>query len=162
MLRSPPVLLVLVLACVPVGIGAASRLWSALASDWNATPDTVALVTGVLSALIGAVGSVAGGAIAVRFGRWIAFLGAGGLMALIALVMAASPRAPEVYVAGVLLYALMFGLANAGFGSVVLHAIGRRAASAKIATFWSLGNVPTVYLVAFDGWMYDHFGAREC
>jgi MFS family permease len=159
MLRSRPVLFVVVLVCTPVGIGAASRLWSAVAPDWSATPDTVALVTGVLSALVSAVGSVTGGAIAVRFGRWWAFFGAGALMALVALVMAASPRTPGVYVVGVLFYSFTLGLATAGFLSVVLHAIGRGAASTKFSIFWSLGNVPTVYMIAFNGWMHDHFGA---
>jgi MFS family permease len=159
MLRSPPVLLVLVLACAPIGIGAAGRLWSSVAPDWRATPDTVALVTGVLSALVTAAGSVAGGAIAVRFGRWWAFLGAGALMAFVALLMAASPRTPSAYSLGVLFYAFTMGLAAAGFMSVVLHAIARGAASTKFAIFWSLGNIPTVCVIAFDGWTHDRFGA---
>jgi MFS transporter, PAT family, beta-lactamase induction signal transducer AmpG len=159
MLKSAPVLLVVGLSVVPIGIGAASRLWSAVAADWSATPETVALVTGVLSALMSVAGSVLGGSIAVRFGRWIAFLGAGGSMALVTLVMAALPRTPEIYVAGVLLYAFTMGLSFAGFGSVVLHAIGRGAASTKFAIFQSLGVVPAVYLTPFDGWTHDHFGA---
>jgi MFS family permease len=159
MMRSPSVLLVLVLANTPIGIGAAGRLWSAIAPDWHAAPETVALVTGVLSALMSAAGSVVGGAIAVRFGRWWAFLGSGTLMACVALVIAVSPRAPAAYSMGVAFYAFTVGLAYAGFLSVVLHAIGRGAASTKFAIFWSLGNVPTVYMTAFDGWMYDRFGA---
>ena len=159
MLKSAPVLLAIGLSFVPIGIGAAGRLWSAIAIDWSATPETVALVTGVLSALISAAGSVLSGTIAVRFGRWIAFLGGGGVMALVTLAIAALPRTPEIYVAAVLVYAFTTGLANGGFGSVVLHAVGRGAASAKFAIFWSLSNVPTVYLTAFDGWAHDHFGA---
>jgi hypothetical protein len=79
-------------------------------------------------------------------------------MALIALVIVAAPRMPEVYSAGVLFYAFSWGLANAGFMAIVLHAIGRGAASAKFAIFWSFGAVPTVYMTALDGWMYDRSG----
>jgi len=159
MLRSPSILLVIVLVSSPIGIGAASNLWSAIAPDWRATPDTVALVTGVLSGLVSAVGCVAGGWIADRFGRWWVFFGSGALMALVALVMAAAPRTPDAYSAGVLLYALSAGLAYAAFSAVVLHAIGRGAASSKYAILSSFGNLSLVYMTAFDGWMYDASGA---
>ena len=63
-----------------------------------------------------------------------------------------------VYAAGVLVYAFSLGLANAGF-SRRASAIGRGAASAKYAILSSLGNVPLVYMTAFDGWMHDRAGA---
>ncbi len=159
MLRSPSVLFVLILSTAPIGIGAAAFLWSAVAPEWRATPNTVALMTGVLSGLTSAVGCVIGGSIADRLGRWWAFFGAGAVMALVALVMAAAPRTPDVYSAGVLFYAFSMGLAWAGFSAVALHATGRGAASAKFAIIGSLANVPNVYMTAFDGWMYDRSGA---
>jgi hypothetical protein len=102
---------------------------------------------------------VVGGFIADRLGRWWTFFGAGALMALVAIVMAVAPRTPAAYGAGVLSYALSLGLANAGFSAIVLHVIGRGAASAKYAILSSLGNVPFVYMTAFDGWMHDRSGA---
>ena len=159
MLRTPAVLLTLVLVTSPIGSGAAAYLWAAVAPDWRATPNTVALFTGALSGLVSAVGCVVGGSIADRLGRWWAFFGAGTLMALVALVMAAAPRTPNVYSSGVLFYAFSMGLANAAFSAIVLYAIGRGAASAKYAILSSLGNVPVVYMTAFDGWMHDRSGA---
>jgi PAT family beta-lactamase induction signal transducer AmpG len=158
MLRRPPMLLAIFLVVSPIGVGAAANIWAAVAPDWHATPDTVALVTGVLSAVVGGVGSVAGGLVADRLGRWWAFFGSGALMALVALIMVATPRTPTVYSLGVLIYALSLGLANAAFTAIVLHAIGRGAATTKFAILGSLGNIPVVYMTAFDGWMHDQWG----
>jgi MFS family permease len=159
MVSSPAVLVTLVLLASPIGIGGASNLWSAVAPDWRASPNTVALMTGALGGLVSAAGCVAGGFIADRLGRWWAFFGAGTLMALVAIVMAVTPRTPAAYGAGVLSYAFSLGLANGGFSAIVLHVIGRGAASAKYAILSSLGNVPFVYMTAFDGWMHDRSGA---
>ena len=52
MLRTPAVVLTLVLITSPIGIGAAANLWAAVAPDWRATPNTVALFTGALSGLV--------------------------------------------------------------------------------------------------------------
>jgi predicted MFS family arabinose efflux permease len=159
MLRSPAVLVTLVLLASPIGIGAATNLWSAVAPDWRATPNTVALITGALGGIASVIGCIAGGWIADRLGRWWAFFGSGTAMAAVAIVMAAAPRTPAVYAAGVLCYAFTLGVANAGFSAIVLHVIGRGAASAKYAILSSLGNLPPVYMTAFDGWAHDRFGA---
>ena len=158
MLYSPAVLVTLVLLASPIGIGAATNLWSAVAPDWRATPNTVALITGALGGLASAVGCIVGGSIADRLGRWWAFFGSGTLMALVAIVMAAAPRTPSAYSAGVLCYGFSLGLANAAFSAIVLHVIGRGAASAKYAILSSLGNLPLVYMTAFDGWVHDRAG----
>jgi hypothetical protein len=102
---------------------------------------------------------VAGGFVADRLGRWWAFFGSGTLMALVAIIMAVAPRTPGIYSAGVLCYAFSLGVANAGFSAIVLHVIGRGAASAKYAILSSLGNLPFVYMTAFDGWLHDRLGA---
>ncbi len=111
MLRSPVVVLAIVLILSPIGVGGASYLWSAVAPDWRATPNTVAIVTGLLGALVSAATCVIGGWVADRFGRWPAFFGTGALLATVALIMAGLPRTPETYVFGVVLYASAFGLA---------------------------------------------------
>jgi PAT family beta-lactamase induction signal transducer AmpG len=79
------------------------------------------------------------------------------LMALVALAMAAAPRTPNQYAAWVLFYAVSLGMANASFSAIVLNAIGRGAASTKYAIMSSAGNVPCVYMTAFDGWAYDRW-----
>ena len=158
LLRSAIPLFTIVLVCSPVGAAAMNNLWSAVASDWRASANTVALVTGVLNGVLSVIGCVVGGWIADRIGRWWAYLGSGGALALVALVMAAIPRTPLTYSCGVLAYVFFGGVAYAAFSAVVLFAIGRGAASTKYATLSSLGNLPVVYMTAADGWAHDWFG----
>ena len=56
-------------------------------------------------------------------------------------------------------YAASTGWAWAAFSALLLYAIGRGAASTKYATLSSLGNLPTTYMTAFDGWVHDRSGA---
>lgn len=159
LLRSPIALFAIVLVSSPVGAGAASNLWSAVAPDWRASADTVALVTGALSGVASAIGCVLGGWIADRVGLWWSYFGAGVFMAVVATAMAAAARTTSVYSAGVLLYAVATGMAYAAFSAALLHVIGRGAASTKYATLASLGNLPVAYMTAFDGWVHDRSGA---
>jgi len=71
-----------------------------------------------------------------------------------------SAYVPLSYIIGVLCYAFTFGMANAGFSTIILHAIGKGMASTKYALISSLGNIPTVYLTAFNGWMHDAYGIK--
>ena len=158
MLRVAIPLFTIVLVMSPIGSGAMNNLWSAVAPDWHASPDTVALVTGVLNGVVSAVGCVVGGWIADRVGRWWAYLGSGAAMALVTMIMAATARTPFVFSSGVIAYAFFGGLAYAAFSAVVLFAIGRGAASTKYATLSSLGNLPVIYMTAFDGWVHDRSG----
>jgi MFS transporter, PAT family, beta-lactamase induction signal transducer AmpG len=158
MLRSPILLFTIVLVMSPIGAGAMNNVWSAVAPDWRADPNTVAIVTGVLNGVLSVFGCVAGGWIADRVGRWWAYFGSGTVMALVTIVLAAAPRTPTAYSSGVLAYAFFGGAAYAAFSAVVLFAIGRGAASTKYATLSSLGNVPVVYMTAVDGWVHDRFG----
>jgi MFS transporter, PAT family, beta-lactamase induction signal transducer AmpG len=160
MVRIPVVLFVLILLLMPIGTGAASNLWSAIAADWKTTADMVALVTGILSGLVSAIGCVAGGFIADRHGVWFAYLGSGGVCALVTIIMAVMPYEPFVYIGGVLAYAFALGLLNAAFSAVVLFAIGKKNAATKYSLLSSLGNIPVVYMTAFDGWTHDRFNSK--
>ena len=159
LVRSPIALFTMVLIISAAGAGAAGNLWSAVAKDWHATDDTVALVTGVLSGVVSIVGCIIGGWTADRVGRWWAYLGSATIMALVAVAMALAPRTPAAYGTGVLLYMFSLGLTNAAWSAVVLFAIGRGAAATKYALLSSLGNLPVVYMTAFDGWVHDRSGA---
>jgi len=159
LVRSPIVLLTTALVMCPLGAAGASNLWSAIAPDWHATPNTVALATGVLSSIASFAGCVAGGYMADRLGRWWTYFIAGTFMAVVAIVMAAAPRTPAHYSVWVLSYAISLGMANASFSALVLNAIGRGAAATKYSIMSSLGNVPCVYMTALDGWAYDRWHA---
>ena len=158
MVRSTIPLFTIVLIMSPIGSGAMNNLWSAVAGDWRASPDRVALVTGLLNGAVSAIGCVIGGWIADRVGRWWCYLGSGVALAAVASALAIAPRTPFVYSVGVLSYALFCGMVYAAFSAVVLFAIGRGVASTKYATLSSLGNIPVVYMTAIDGWLHDRFG----
>lgn len=69
MLRSPIILLAIFLFASPVGIGAATNHWTAIAEDWGAQTNWVTLFI-ILSNLAGAVGCLIGGWFADNVGRW--------------------------------------------------------------------------------------------
>lgn len=160
MIRIPIALFVVVLVCLPIGTGSMGNLWSAIASDWKTDANTVALVTGVLSGLISAIGCVAGGFIADRLGVWKAYLGLGFIYALMVSGMTLFPLEPYVYITGVLLYALISGLCYAAFSALVLFAVGKKNAATKYSLLSSLGNIPVVYMTAFNGWAHDKYNSK--
>ena len=160
MLKVPVALLVIFLMLLPIGTGAAANLWSAIAKDWHTNADIVALVTGILSGFVSAVGCVVGGFIVDRWGNWIAYLGSGIVCALVTFIMAIMPLQPYVYIAGVLAYTFGIGLVNAAFTSVILFAIGKRNVATKYSLLASLGNLPVVYMTAFDGWAHDKYNSK--
>jgi MFS family permease len=136
-----------------------TMLWSAVAPAWGATPDHVAVATGAGFGLISAAGCVTGGWVVDRMGRWWVYFGAQVLMAGVAVGMAAAPRTPQIYTAGLLCYAFATGAGYAAFSAVLLHAIGQGAAATKGGILRSLGNVPVSYMTAVDGWAHDRWGA---
>ena len=149
-----------ILLMMPIGTGAAANIWSAIGKDWNTNADTVALITGVVSGLVSAVGCIAGVFIIDRWGNWVAYLGSGILCALVTFIMAILPMQPAVYIGGVLTYTFGIGLINAAFTSVILFAIGKKHVATKYSLIASLGNLPVVYMTAFDGWAHDKFNSK--
>ncbi len=157
--RSRIGLLALILCVLPIGSGAASGLWSAVADDWRASANTVAVVTGVLGGIVSALGCLAGGWICDRMNRKTAYALYGVLQALCALAMAAAPRTEAMYVVFTLVYAFITGLTYAGFTAFVLEAMGKGAAATKYNVFASLSNTPIYYMTRIDGWAYGRWGA---
>ncbi|MCG2590953.1 MFS transporter [Rhodohalobacter sulfatireducens] len=144
----------------PVGVGAASGLWSSVAFNWEVNADNIALIVGVFSAFASVIGCIIGGWIADRFGRWTAYFGAGCFMALISFIMYLAPNSPIVFNISVLVYAVSIGVAYAAFSAVVLHAIGKGMAATKYALLSSFGNISPVYMTALNGWVYDGYGIK--
>jgi len=160
MLRTPLSLYVIIFLLMPVGTGAVSYLWSAIAQDWRADADTVALVTGLLSGGASAIGCLLGGWMADRKGIWFAYFGCGLVSAIIALCMAFLPMQPIVYITGVLAYAIATGMIYAAFTALVLFATGKKHVATRFSLLCSLGNLPVVYMTAFNGWMHDKYDSR--
>ncbi len=156
--RSRPGVLALVIVFLPIGTGAASNLWAAVADDWQATANTVALVTGVLGGIVAMAGCLAGGYLCDRMDRKSAYVLYGVLQAACAVAMALAPRTESMYILFTMLYALITGLTYAGFSAVVLEAIGLGAAATKYNVFASLSNMPIAYMTVVEGWARTRWG----
>jgi len=152
-------MLALLICFLPIGSGAAQNLWAAVADDWHASADTVALATGIFSGVVSALGCLAGGYGSDRIDRKLAYALYGLLMALSTIAMALAPRTEAMYVVFTLVYAFIQGLTYAGFTAVVLEAIGLGAAATKYNVYASLSNMPIAYMTVIDGWAHGRWGA---
>ena len=150
--------LALFLCILPIGSGAASNLWAAVAGDWSTTAGTVALVTGVLGGGLSAAGCLAGGWICDYMDRKAGYVLYGVLQAACAAGMALAPRTQPMYVFWTCLYAVITGLTYAGFTAYTLEAIGTGAAATKYNLFASLSNTPIYWMTLVDGWAYARRG----
>jgi len=157
--RSRTGYLALLLVFLPIGSGAASNLWAAVADDWQASAHTVELVTGTMSGIVSAFGCLIGGYICDRFNRKYTYVAYGLLLASCAFAMALAARTEARYVEFTMVYAFVNGLGYAGFSAVTLEAIGRGAAATKYNLFASLSNIPIAYLTAMEGWAHTRWGA---
>ncbi|HTQ01522.1 MAG TPA: MFS transporter [Casimicrobiaceae bacterium] len=151
--------LALLICFLPLGTGAASGLWSAVADDWHASADTVALVTGVASGFVSAAGCFIGGWICDRMDRKYAYGLFGVALAVCAVLMALAPRTEPMFVIYTTAYSLLSGFSYAAFSAVVLEVIGRGAAATKYNLFASLSNMPIAYMTVVDGWAHTRWGA---
>jgi MFS family permease len=152
-------ILALLICFLPIGSGAASNLWAAVADDWHAGANTVALATGVFSGIVSALGCLFGGYGSDRMDRKTAYALYGLLMALSTVAMALAPRTETMYVVFTLIYAFIQGLTYAGFTAVVLETIGLGAAATKYNLYASLSNMPIAYMTLVDGWAHSRWGA---
>lgn len=157
--RSRAGYLALLVVFLPIGSGAASNLWAAVADDWHASAQTVALVTGAANGVFSAFGCLIGGYLCDRFDRKYTYVFYGLLLALCAVGMALAARTELSYIEFTLGYAFVNGLGYAGFSAVTLEAIGQGAAATKYNVFASLSNMPIAYLTALEGWAHTRWGA---
>ncbi len=150
--------LALVLCFLPIGSGAAGGLWSAVAGDWHASANTVAIVTGVVGGILAALGCLMGGWVSDRLHRKTAYALYGGLQALCAIAMAIAPHSELNYIIFTSVYAVITGLTYAGFTAVVLEAMGLGAAATKYNAFAALSNMPIYYMTEIDGRAHARWG----
>jgi MFS transporter, PAT family, beta-lactamase induction signal transducer AmpG len=157
--RSRGGFLALLVCFLPIGTGAAANLFAAIADDWRASANTVALVTGALGGIASAAGCFLGGYLCDRMDRKTAYWVFGLAQAACALAMAFTPRTGAMYVIFVTLYWVITGFTYAAFSAVVLEAIGHGAAATKYNVFASLSNTPIAYMTLVDGWAHTRWGA---
>ncbi len=144
---------------LPLGTGAASGLWSAVAGDWSASVDAVALVNGVWSGVLAGVGCLVGGFFCDRMDRKWSYAVFGLMQAACAVAMALAPHTQLMYIVFTLLYSVTAGLTYASFSALTLEAIGVGAAATKYNLLASLSNFPIQYMTLIDGSAHTHWGA---
>jgi MFS family permease len=145
---------------LPIGVGSAQNLFSAIANDWHASANTVALVTGMLSGVISMVGCIAGGVICDKMDRKTAYCVFGVLLAVCAAGMAVAPRTEWMFVTFTSLYNFTMGFCYAAFGAVVLESIGTGAAATKYNLLAAFSNGPILYQTLIDGWGDKYWGTN--
>lgn len=160
MIKLPVALFVMILIIMPIATGAMANLWSAVANDWKTDANTVVLVTGLLCGGVSALGCIAGGFIADRWGVWNAYFGSGVICAAVTVLIAVMPYHPVVYIVGVLTYGFCTGLMYAAYTAMLFFVIGKKHVATKYSLLSSLGNLPVVYMTTFDGWTHDQYGSR--
>ena len=151
LLKSRKGLLAFVAMSLPISVGAMTQLWSAVAGDWHASANWVALINGLLGGVITMVGCILGGWLCDRMSRMLAFNLFSLVTCVCALAMAFSPRTQEMYIVYVGIYMLLTGFCYAAFGAVVLEAIGTGAAATKYNLLAGIANGPIMYLSWLDG-----------
>jgi len=160
-LKSKNGILAMLLCFLTLGTGAANNLWSAVAKDWHASADVIAVVTGVVGGLLSALGCMIGGWLCDRMSRRNAYLIFGLISAACASGMAYSPRTEMMFILWTSAYAVALGLCYAGFTAFTLEAIGKGAAATKYNIFAALSNSPIYLMTYVVGIAYTHGGARS-
>ncbi len=157
--RSRAGYLTLILFFLPIGTGAASNLWAAVAGDWRATADTVALVNGLLGGFISMAGCIVAGYLCDVMDRKTGYAAFSILMAAVAVGMAIAPRTPEMFVVFTCTYAFVTGFCYAAFTAVTLETIGKGAAATKYNLLACLSNMPITYMTLIEGHAHKRWGS---
>jgi MFS transporter, PAT family, beta-lactamase induction signal transducer AmpG len=151
------------LACfimlLPIGSGGLTSLWAAVAKDWGAGADEVALVGGLLSGVVTIPGCILGGWLADRMDRKRAYCLFGIGLAAVAVAMVFGPRTPTGFLVFACIYNLVVGFCYGAYSAVTLEAIGKGAAATKFNLISSISNVPVLLVTLVDGWAETRFGA---
>ncbi len=156
--RSRAGYLALILMILPIASGAAP--WSAIAGEWGAGADLVALVNGVVGGLASAAGALVGGYVCDRLSPARAYCVFGLIAGLIAVAMAWWVRSPEAFVVFTLGYSALIGCGFAAYSAIVLQAIGQRSAATNFNLMAAVSNVPIALMTTFDGWVHDRYGTN--
>jgi hypothetical protein len=143
-----------------MGLGASNQLWSAVAGDWLASANVVALVTGVLGGLVSIPGSLLGGFLCRKLHIRGVYLGASVACALLLVAMAASPHTPTSFVIFTLASAFTLGTTWGALSSVTFACIGYEGAATKAALLGSFANIPLAACVPLVGWAQSKFGSN--
>ncbi len=146
----------------PVGSAAVVNLISGVGPDYHASGVEVMWISGVAGGLLTALGSLAGGFVADRMNRMLAYVLGGAFAAVFAVYLAFGGANPWTYGAGYSGYAIAAGFSYAVFTALVLEVLGdnRHAAGTAYSLLNASGNLPLVYMTWLDGQGYQRWGFK--
>jgi len=150
--------LALIIMVLPLASGAMP--WAAVASEWRASGDLVALVNGIGGGLAAMVGATLAGWVCDRMDPKRAYCLFGLLVGFTAAAMTFLPRTPMIFTVFVLLYNATVGMGYTGYAAIVLQAIGKKSAATNFNLMAALANAPIAVMSTFDGWVHDRFGTN--
>lgn len=151
--------LALIAVVLPIGLGAAAGLLPAVAGDWGASANLVALVTGMLGGLVAVPGCIAGGYLCARFPPRIVLMTAGLACAVGEAAMALAPHTPALFAGFVLVNNLLLGVAWASVSGVIFEVLPSVGAATVGSVLVSAGNVPAVTMTALVGLVQTRQGS---
>jgi PAT family beta-lactamase induction signal transducer AmpG len=163
----------MIICLSPVGAGALTNLFSALARDYApdaaAAEHLVVVVAGIFGGVANMAGALLGGVLADRMNRRLAYAVCGALAAFCAVGMLVAPATPGAFTAGCLAYYVANGLCYAIFYAFVLELVGKGANGAgggapstvttQLALYIGAANLAPAYVTWFDGWGYERLRA---
>ena len=146
----------------PMASGAAIGLLTGLARQYHVSGDSVAWVNGWLGGILMAGGSGAMALIHTRARAPVMYMVVALINCATMAVLWLGPTTPWTYYLSVTSYLFTIGAAYAMFTAVVLEFLGDsgKSGSGRYSIINSLGNVPVLYMLRFDGWGGDKWGAR--
>jgi len=157
--RSRRGLLALLAIVSPAAVSGVSNLWAAVAQDWNASADTVALATGAVAGLIGMPAAVIAGYVADRMDRMTAYMACGVAVFLCDVAMIEAPRTADMFLLFVCLNSFLGGAITGTFSAVAFEAVGRGAAATKIGIFVALNTASISLMTVLEGYVHASHGA---
>lgn len=144
---------------LPAALGAATSLLAAVASDWRASADMVALVLGAVSGLATLPGCILGGYLCDLFPRRTVYVLTSMGCGLCEMAMAVGPHTPAAFAVFVILNAVLLGSAWAAVSAVIYEQLGARAAATLAAVLSSCANLPVAVVTAIVGRVQTSHGS---
>lgn len=156
--RLPRGTIVVLVVLTPIGIGATSHFWPSIAPEWDITPNSLAIITGVGGPIASLVGCLLAGWACDKFDAISAFLLSGLCLVVVGIALALMPHVPSSFASISIVYMAAVGASNGAYSAMIFGVIGRGAAAFKYAAIGSLGNLPGSYMTAINGRVHDFAG----
>ncbi|THD78294.1 MAG: MFS transporter [Phenylobacterium sp.] len=151
--------LIALIMLMPASLGAATGLLSAVAGDWHASADLVALMLGAASGVANLPGCLLGGYLCDRFPRRPVYVLAALGCALGEAAMAWGPHTPAAFAVFVLLNAVLLGVAWAALSAVLFEKLTGRGAATVSSVMSSLCNLPVSVVTVIIGGVQTRQGS---